>query len=41
MQLLSFVFGFRYQIYGKNKNKRFKPEADLKPVKSASAVLSG
>ena len=41
MQLLSFVFGFRYQIYGKNKNKKFKPEADLKPVKSASAVLSG
>ena len=40
MQLVSFVFGFRYQISDKNKNKRFKPEVDLEPVKSASAVSS-
>ena len=39
-QLVSFVFGFRYQISGKNKNKSFRPEADLEPVKSASAVPS-
>ena len=39
-QLVSFVFGFRYQISGKNKSKRFRPEADLEPVKSASAVSS-
>ena len=40
MQLVSFVFGFRYQISGKNKDKRFWSEADLEPVKSASAVRS-
>ena len=39
-QLISFIFGFRYQIYGKNKNNRFKSEAYLEPVKSASAVPS-
>ena len=39
-QLVSFVLDFRYQISGKNKNKRFRPEADLEPVKSASAVPS-
>ena len=38
--LVSFVFGFRYQISGKNKNKRFRSIMDLEPVKSASAVLS-
>ena len=38
--LVSFVFGFRYQIYGKNKNERFRSVADLEPVKSASAVPS-
>ena len=38
--LVSFVFGFRYQISGKNKNKRFRSMVDLEPVKSASAVLS-
>ena len=37
--LVSFVFGFRYQISGKN-NKRFRCVVDLEPVKSASAVLS-
>ena len=37
--LVSFVFGFRYQISGKNKNKRFRSMVDLEPVKSASAVL--
>ena len=39
-QLVSFAFGFRYQISGKNKNERFRPEADLEPVKPASAVPS-
>ena len=38
--LVSFVFGFRYQISGKNKNKRFRSMVDLELVKSASAVLS-
>ena len=38
--LVSFVFGFRYQISGKNKNKRFRSMVDLEPVKSASAVIS-
>ena len=36
----TFVFGFRYQISDKNKNKRFRSEVDLEPVKSASAVPS-
>ena len=40
MHLVSFVFGSRYQISGKNKNKRFRSMVDLEPVKSASAVLS-
>ena len=31
MYLVSFVFGFRYQISGKNKNKRFKSMVDLEP----------
>ena len=39
-QLVSFVFVFRYQISGKNKNERFRSEADLEPVKSTSAVHS-
>ena len=38
--LVSFVFGFRYQISDKNKKKRFRSMVDLEPVKSASAVLS-
>ena len=37
--LASFVFGFRYQISGKNKNKRFQSVVDLGPVKFASTVL--
>ena len=40
VRLVSFVFGFRYQISDKNKNKRFRPMVDSEPVKSASAVLS-
>ena len=35
-----FCFGFRYQISGNNKNKRFRSMVDLEPVKSASTVLS-
>ena len=38
--LVSFVFGFRYQISGKNKNKRIRSMVDLEPVKSDPAVLS-
>ena len=38
--LVSFVFGFRYQIFGKNKNKSFRSMVDLETLKSASAVLS-
>ena len=38
--LISFVFGFRYQISGKNKNKWFRSMVELEPVKYASAVLS-
>ena len=38
--LVSFIFGFRYQISCKNKNKRLRPMVDLEPVKSASAVPS-
>ena len=38
--LVNFVFGFRYQISDKNKNKKFGSMADLKPIKSASAALS-
>ena len=38
--LVSFVFGFRYQISGKNKNNRFRSMVDLELFKSASAVLS-
>ena len=38
-RLVSFVFGFRYQIFGKNKNKRLRSIVDLEPLKSASAVL--
>ena len=38
--LVSSVFSFRYQISGKNKNKRFISMVDLEPVKSVSAVLS-
>ena len=37
--LVSFVFGFRYQISGKNKYKRLRSMVDLEPVKSALAVL--
>ena len=37
--LVSFVFGFRYQISGKNKSKRFQSMVDLESVKSASTVL--
>ena len=40
VHLVSFVFGFRYQISGKNKSKRFRSMVDLEPVKSASTVLS-
>ena len=39
-RLVSFVFGFRYQIFGKNKNKSFRSMVDLETLKSASAVLS-
>ena len=39
-RLVSFVFGFRYQISDKNKNTRFRPMVDSEPVKSLSAVLS-
>ena len=39
-QLVSFAFGFRYQISDKNKNKRFKSEVDLEPIKSASTTPS-
>ena len=39
-QLVKFVFRSRYQISGKNKNNRFRPEADLEPVIPASAVPS-
>ena len=35
-----FCFWFRYQISGKNKNKRFKSMGDLEPVKCDSAFLS-
>ena len=38
--LVSFVFGFRYQISRKNKSNRFRSMVDLEPVKSPSAVLS-
>ena len=38
--LVSFVFGFRYQISRKNKSNRFRSVVDLEPVKSPSAVLS-
>ena len=38
--LVSFIFGFRYQVSGKNKNKRFRSMVVFQPVKSASAVLS-
>ena len=38
-RLVRFVFGFRYQISGKNESKRFSSMANLEPVKSASAVL--
>ena len=31
-----FFLAFRYQISGKNKNKMFRSETDLEPVKSAS-----
>ena len=37
--LVSFVFGFRYQISDKNKNKTFRSMGDFEPAKSASAVL--
>ena len=37
--LVSFVSRFRYQIFGKNKNKRLRSMMDLEPVKSAAAVL--
>ena len=40
VRLVSFVFGFRYQISDKNKNIRFRPMVDSEPVKSVSAVLS-
>ena len=36
---VSFIFGFRYQISGKNKNKRFRSMVDLEPVKSASVLF--
>ena len=35
-----FCFWFRYQISGKNKNKRFKSMGDLEPAKCDSAFLS-
>ena len=38
--LVSFVFGFRYQISGKNKYKRFRSVVDSEAVKSASAIPS-
>ena len=37
--LIKFFFGFRYQISGKNKNKRFQSMADLESVKSTSTVF--
>ena len=33
---LVLFLAFRYQISGKNKNKMFRSETDLEPVKSAS-----
>ena len=38
--LVRFVFGFRYQTYGKSKSQRLGSMVDLEPVKSVSAVLS-
>ena len=38
--LVSFVFGFRYQNSGKNKNNRFRSMVDLELFKFVSAVLS-
>ena len=36
--LVSFVFGFRYQISDKSKNKRFRFTVDLEPVKKCFEV---
>ena len=38
--LVSFIFSFRCQVSGKNKNKRFRSMVVFQPVISASVVLS-